>query len=776
MSGPPLPLFERLPEIYRLRDAEVSPPGQLQRYVGVLDDALRAIRGHVEQLYHDQFIETCDDWVVAYIADLLGTTRLTGAPWTLRADVARTVFHRRRKGTLGAIESLAFTVSGWAAHAAEMRERLAWAQHLNHQRPDAGGAPAASLVTSIRASVRGGTATLRDPGLLGLVDGPFDAFAHVADVKPPVEKGGVAAGYNLPNLAIFLWRLEDYTVPVGKPAVPAAPDDIVALPGAGPGDAKFAVRFFAHPLAEPASLFNTHRFHADDDPPELSALDAVPGPMPTARLTQDTPAGNPDLYIKVRSYATAPPDPPARDDPGLTLHVPQGEFPATPRFRGANLCAWEKGLSPPLRRHEVAVDPVNGRLVFGMPNETKAKALRQKLLVSMTYGFSGPSGAHPIGRDAVPREWLGAAPSVKSIDYHASPTALTDALASLPDGGPPLIIEIADSMTHDLDLAAVVDSALEGARRVLRLGRSLWIRAATGQRPVIRLARPLAFRPDVVGTELEAALTVKLEGLYLTRGAGFGTTDALIEQAALHALVIDGCTLDPGGSMVLDGTASGTRAPIRHALRLKNDYGFATPADKRDFDQTPRLEIRRSIVGPLAIDTGYELDVEGSVIDGGSGVEAVPPAYAIHSATGAAATRWGPDLSVRGASIFGRVRVTSVTGDGAIFVHGLEAHDNQQGCVKFSYFAAGDTNRLPPHHACVLDSRAVLAFVSEIFGSSGYAQLKVTADRRLHENGPERDEMGAFGYLRNTAKWKNLSIRFREFMPVGVRPVLIAVT
>jgi hypothetical protein len=36
--------------------------------------------------------------------------------------------------------------------------------------------------------------------------------------------------------------------------------------------------------------------------------------------------------------------------------------------------------------------------------------------------------------------------------------------------------------------------------------------------------------------------------------------------------------------------------------------------------------------------------------------------------------------------------------------------------------------------------------------------------------------MGAFGYLFNTHKWKNINIRYREFMPVGIRPVLVPVT
>lgn len=769
-------LFDRLPEIYQEQDKRQTPPGQLEAYLASIDDVLQAVHDSVEHLYHDQFIETCDTWVVPYIADLLGTTHLSGDPWTLRADVARTVFHRRRKGTLGAIESLTFTLSGWAAHAIEMRERLAWAQHLNHQRPDAGGKPPLSLATSMTAAMRGGTVTLRDPGLLSLAQGPFDPFAHVVDVKPPTGQIGASA-YNLPNLAIFLWRLEDYRVPVSRPVSPATPNDIIDLTPAPAGLAAYSVRFNLHPLGEPMVLFNAHRFRADEDPPNLSVLDEVPGPMPAARLTEDRPAGLKSLYIRVSRYGGAPPPAPTDQDPGLTLHVPEDAFPATQwKIRGANLCAWEDGLRPELGAYEIAVDPVRGRIVFGvMKKAAEARVLRNQLLVSATYGFSGPTGAHPVSRPTTPASWLDEAPEVVRVSFHTSETALSDALADLADAGRPFVIEIDDSMTHDLDIAAVVGSANEAGQATLRLGHSLWIRAVGGQRPVIRLARPLSFRPDVVGTALEATLTVKLEGLYITRAAGFDAAAPLIARAALNELILEGCTLDPDGHVALDGSASGARQPIRDAAHLTNDYGFAKAAEERAFEQKPKVTVRRSITGPLAIDSDYALELTDSIVDAGSGVEALAPAYAIHAVTGSADTEWGPELTVQGLTCFGRVRVESVTGRGAIFVQRLEAHDNQQGCVRFSYFS-GDEDRIPPHHGCVFGTQAVLAFTSEIFGVAGYGQIASSSDVRILENGPERDQMGAFGSLRNTAKWKNLNIRYREFMPVGVRAVLFTVT
>ena len=66
--------------------------------------------------------------------------------------------------------------------------------------------------------------------------------------------------------------------------------------------------------------------------------------------------------------------------------------------------------------------------------------------------------------------------------------------------------------------------------------------------------------------------------------------------------------------------------------------------------------------------------------------------------------------------------------------------------------------------------------MAESFGAPAYAQLAQTSDARVFDQGPDNDEMGAYGFLRATHRWKNLQIRYREYMPAGVRPVLVAVT
>src|SRR5687767_6187696 len=157
-----VPLWDRLPEIYRQRDLEQSPPGQLRSFLGLVENALGEIHANIESLYHDFFIDTCDAWVIPYIGDLLGTSHLAGDPATLRADVADTILLRRRKGTRGALELLAWNLTRWPAHAVELFDKLAWTQHLNHQRPDAGGAPPYADA-GLRRLPQGGFVSVRDP-------------------------------------------------------------------------------------------------------------------------------------------------------------------------------------------------------------------------------------------------------------------------------------------------------------------------------------------------------------------------------------------------------------------------------------------------------------------------------------------------------------------------------------------------------------------------------------------------------------------------------------
>ena len=240
----------------------------------------------------------------------------------------------------------------------------------------------------------------------------------------------------------------------------------------------------------------------------------------------------------------------------------------------------------------------------------------------------------------------------------------------------------------------------------------------------------------------------------------------MIARAAVNRLVLDGCTLDPGGAWQLDGTADGTRQDPRPGFALAGDYDFSG-AELALFEQVPQIDLFRSISGAiLAEEDAYTLTANGSIVDGGSGVGDDPANLAIGSLSDPV-DGYGPALSADGLTVFGRTRVARASGQGGIWLHSLRAHDNQKGCIRFSYFSGVD-DRLPPHFACVLGPDIDIGFTDERFGMPGYAQLRRRSDQRILEQGPARDMMGAFGYLKNTHKFKNLTIRFREFMPVGI--------
>src|SRR5258705_12361223 len=127
--------YELLPAIYRIRDADRGEP--LKALLSVVADQVGVLEEDLDQLYDDQFIETCAPWVIPYIGDLIGYQQVHGiasAVASPRAEVAHTISFRRRKGTVLVLEQLARDVTGWGAHAVEFFKVLADTQYMNHIR------------------------------------------------------------------------------------------------------------------------------------------------------------------------------------------------------------------------------------------------------------------------------------------------------------------------------------------------------------------------------------------------------------------------------------------------------------------------------------------------------------------------------------------------------------------------------------------------------------------------------------------------------------------
>src|SRR5260370_23120296 len=118
-------LYDLRPVVHRMRDADLGFP--LRGLLQVIPEQVNVVDSDIAQLYENWFIETCQDWVVPYIGDLVGYTpgSETGEPVDLRneralarertviprREVANTVRFHRRKDTVAGLEELAAVVA-----------------------------------------------------------------------------------------------------------------------------------------------------------------------------------------------------------------------------------------------------------------------------------------------------------------------------------------------------------------------------------------------------------------------------------------------------------------------------------------------------------------------------------------------------------------------------------------------------------------------------------------------------------------------------------------
>jgi hypothetical protein len=208
-------LYELLPAFHRTRDQETG--GALQALIDAVAQQVALLEEGLDQLYDDQFIETCADWVAPYIGDLVGHRPLHGVTAGVsspRAEVADTIRLRRGKGTAATLETLARDVTGWGACVVEHYRTLAATQYLNHLRPS----PPAF-------------ADLRRAEPLERLGGAFDGFAHTAELRSPGPRR------NISTVGVVLWRLAS----LPRTEAAAAPLD--------------ASRFLFDPRGAPLALF-----------------------------------------------------------------------------------------------------------------------------------------------------------------------------------------------------------------------------------------------------------------------------------------------------------------------------------------------------------------------------------------------------------------------------------------------------------------------------------------------------------------------------------------
>jgi len=404
-------LFSLLPAVYRLRDAQLAQPhasGPLQSLLAIVAEQLAAIEENLDQLYDDQFIETCAPWVIPYIGDLVGYQSINGQalPGNMRAEVANTISHRQTKGTALMLEQLAREVTGWGAHAVEFFKLLGVTQYMKHIRLENCYSP-----------------DLHDWKAGEYAGSGLDATAHTIDVRRiAVERGR----YNIQNVGIFLWSLDSYS--------------LTMTPASHVAGAQDCFRF--SPLGQDIRLFNYPDVTASAQPMR------VPDQVRRRVLLDDINSGSISAYYGAGK--------------SIALYV-DGKL-IDPGHGDLLICDlsgkdghWVNRL-PVTDTHKAAIDPELGRIAL---NPTIALS-KPQVHTSFYYGFSGDMGGGEYPRAST----FSASPRQRVIHVPREYSNIQSALDALDGDG---VVEITDSATYEM-AAGLVINVTSGKQLELRAG------------------------------------------------------------------------------------------------------------------------------------------------------------------------------------------------------------------------------------------------------------------------------------------------------------------
>ncbi|MCY6493367.1 phage tail protein [Leptolyngbya sp. GGD] len=415
-------LYHLLPAIYRQRDAAEGEP--LRALLAVMETELQAIEADIEGLYENWFIETCEEWVVPYIADLLGVSNLSDQESTRlshRSYVANTIAYRRRKGTPAILENITMDVANWRSKVVEGFEGVSVTQPVNHVRAD-----------------KGRTLDIRNKSVLDQLNSPFDAASHTVDVRRITSQYSIQGQSNVLNLGLFVWRLQSYP--------------IRNSPAAYVSEGCYTV----HPLKRDMPLFN--RPQTKTDITQRTEVIHLPCPLSVETLAADLK----EYTARYKELNQQPPN--------SNFYGPDRSFNITRNGRAVlpnqlvslRLEDWQR---PALEAGQVAIDVERGRLV--LPDSDQDTALS----VSYCYGFSSDLGGGPYDRqqtlaNLADSDWLQTVAVNNSLER-----VLADWRTSAKSKG---VIQI-------------LDNGVYGSRTItLPASSQLTLESADGNRPAIQ--------------------------------------------------------------------------------------------------------------------------------------------------------------------------------------------------------------------------------------------------------------------------------------------------
>lgn len=557
------------------------------------------------------------------------------------------------------------------------------------------------------------TVNLRHHRSLARIGQAFDRTSHTADLRPSSQAQG---WYNLRKLGFFLWRLN------ACPLKGIRAQSVPAQPGA----------YHFNVLGQPLPLFQNPEPSdpgVDTDWPRSTELSI------TSPISPEVFVEHPDQF-----WMTAQ---------GFTIYLNgnpvNGVLPA-------NLCSW--AMPPALQAGQVAVDVRLGRLLFFTP-----PAATDTVTTDYSFGFSGDVGGGGYSRAPYIFPQSGETANILRVPsaYPTIQAALSAATGSL------CIVEIEDSNLYPEALQ--FESSFD----------TLVIQAKDTQRPTLQLSTsfpPATYPVFTVDPAVKNFTGNKLilSGLLIT---GVGQTLTL--PAGINTVILQDCTVDPGGGIAPDGVNA---RPAGVTLQM------AAPAAGAAL---PTLQLTRSIFGPLSLSSSLNCLSISDCIGDATAFPAHPPPIPPPPAPPPPPTLppllpylllGGPPCTIQRSTLLGSFDCARLDASLTIFVSRATVTFLQEGCTRFCYFTPDSS--VPRQYECTSDPPP--KFTSRFFGDAAYTQLALDCQSvALPANcvgspiayGEDGCEMGVWSSLGNLRRLNHLRIRLAEYLPAGLVPLFI---
>lgn len=703
-------LYNLLPAIYRTRDAENGQP--LQALLSIIAAQSALVEDNIQQLYDDQFIETCAPWVIPYIGDLIGYNtvyEITEAGSARRAEVANTIGYRRRKGTLLALEQVAMDVSGLPAATVEFFKRLITTESMRHVRPH-----------------HASTVNLRRGLQLERVGSAFDTLNRTVDVRRIAPRVRMASDpdptpldidlhgggkYNIPDVGVYLWRWKSFQVT----QAPAFRVD--------------ARRYMFSPLGQNMPLFNVL-------PPRASFSRL------TTRLDVPQPILRREFYANLAEFY-GPANSVAIYADGALVNAAKiccRDFSDRPDKSWGCTPAGMVGIDPLLGRIQLAAD-------FPVP---------KVLQVTYSYGFPAEMGGGPYDRTPnLPTLDPSKFDFVGQIGSATMPT-LEKAVAkwnSLPPGSQGLIV-VPGFETLEVNLTGA-------AAIVLPAQSQLWILSiqtpASGSNSFVYDDSCVTLQGNIEvigkrggsGADIPPSGQLSLSGLWIS-----GALNILGDAANVQLL---DCTLVPGIALERDGKAVSPGTPS--IVASAGEVG---------------LSVSQSITGAIAAAVGGTTRICSSIVDSGSPCSVAYAATDLAS-EGADlhiedSTVIGK-VHARTMELASNTIFRAQLARRDAWKAALWCSRQQSGCVRFCFLPAAAIT--PQQFQCLpgdstQEDALLPKFIILRYGHPSYALLSGDTPMAVWTGGDNGSQIGVYNVLQETQAVANVQLRAQEYVPFGL--------